>query len=57
MTNFRYPTPEQVSALEHAARRARAEEIALLAKRAAAGVKSLFGRTATPVPLKGPRHA
>ncbi len=57
MTNFRYPTPDEVSALERAARRARAEEVARLAKAAVAGVRSLFGRATAPVDLKGPRHA
>lgn len=57
MTNFRYPTPDEVSAMERAARRARAEEVARLAKLAVAGVKALLGRGAAPVNLKGPRHA
>ncbi len=39
MTSFRYPTPEEVSALERAARRARAEEMARLAKAAVASVR------------------
>jgi hypothetical protein len=55
MTNYRYPSAEQIQRMERAARRARAEEFARLAKSAASAVKSLFaGRQ---MPIKGPRHA
>jgi len=57
MTNFRYPSFEQVQAMERAARRARAEELARIGKAAVTGIKSLFARPAGGVSLKGPRHA
>lgn len=57
MTNYGYVNFEQVEAVERAARRARAEEIARLAKKAAASVRSLFVRPAGNVGIKGPRHA
>jgi hypothetical protein len=57
MTNYGYVSFEQVEAVERAARRARAEEIARLAKKAAASVRSLFVRPAGNVGIKGPRHA
>lgn len=58
MTNadFRYPTPEESSALEREARRARALEVARLLKRAAGALKSFFARPA-PVRVKIARHA
>jgi len=57
MNELRYPSPEQLVAIERSARRARAEEVARLARAAVAGVKSLFGRATAPVDIKGPRHA
>jgi hypothetical protein len=57
MRKFRYPSVEEVQAMERAARRARAEELARIGKAALAGVKSLFVRPAGGVSLKGPRHA
>lgn len=57
MTNYRYVNFEQVEAVERAARRARAEEVARLAKKAAASVRSLFVRPAGNVGIKEPRHA
>lgn len=57
MNEFRYPTPEQVDAIERSARRARAEELARLAKAAVTGVKSLFGKATTRVDMKRPHHA
>lgn len=57
MTTFRYPGPEELSALERAARRARAEEVARLAKAALGGIKALFARHEGDVPVKGARHA
>jgi hypothetical protein len=58
MTNpsFRYPTPEELIALEREARRARAVEAARLAKAGIAGIRALFNRT-EGVRIKGPRHA
>ena len=55
MNDFRYPSAEQVEALERAARRARAEEFVRLARAAAAGIKSLFVRPQAGI--KGARHA
>ena len=56
MTNYRYPSLEEIERVERAARRARAEEVARLAKAAAAGVRALFLRPAG-VGIKGARHA
>lgn len=56
MTNFRYPTPEEVSALERAARKARAAEVARLTKAALVAIRSFFTRPA-PVRVKIARHA
>ncbi|HYX67191.1 MAG TPA: hypothetical protein VE935_23475 [Burkholderiales bacterium] len=53
---FRYPTPEEVMALEREARKARAEEMARLVKAAAASIRTFFTRP-TPVRVKTPRHA
>jgi hypothetical protein len=49
----RYPTPEELYALERAARRARSEAVAELLRAAARGVKRLV----TPATPKGLRHA
>lgn len=57
MTKYEYVNFEQVEAVERAARRARAEEVARLAKKAAAGLRSLFVRPAGNVGIKGPHHA
>jgi len=57
MTNFRYPSAEQIQAMELAARRARAEEIGRLAAAAVSGLKSLFVRPEGRLPMKGARHA
>ena len=56
MMNYRYPSPEEISALEREARRARAAELARLLKVAAAGLKAFFTRPA-PVRVKIARHA
>ena len=56
MTNFRYPAPEELSALERAARRERAEELARLTRAAIGSIKSLLSRH-QDVPMKGARHA
>ena len=51
MTN-RYPTSEELYALEHEARRLRAAEMARLCRAGAAGVRNLFR-----VNVKGLKHA
>ena len=51
--NLNYPTPEQLYALEQAARVARAREIGRLVSRAVAAVRN-FSLRAEP---KGVRHA
>ena len=53
----RYPTPEELYALEHAARRARAAEMARLAKAGVAAVRALFARIVTVRNAKGWKHA
>jgi hypothetical protein len=53
----RYPTPEELYALEHEARRLRAAEVARLFKAGAAAVRSLFARIVTVRNAKGLRHA
>ena len=55
-TDFRYPTPEEVMALERKARKARADEVARLVKAAAAGIRKFFTRPA-PVRVRTARHA
>ena len=45
-TLYRYPTSEELRALEFAARRARAREVARLFRAGAAGLKGLFERIA-----------
>jgi hypothetical protein len=53
----RYPTPQELYALEHEARRLRAAEMARLLRAAVQGVRGLFTRAATVRPAKGLRHA
>jgi predicted DNA-binding transcriptional regulator YafY len=53
----RYPTPEELYALEHEARRLRAAEMARLARKAADAVRSLFARIVTVRNAKGWKHA
>jgi hypothetical protein len=53
----RYPTQQELYALEHEARRLRAAEIARLVSAAVQGVRGLFTRVATVRPAKGLRHA
>ena len=55
MKAFRYPSVEEIEAVERAARRARAEEFARIARAAFSGLKSLFNRP--QVGIKGARHA
>lgn len=57
MTNYRYPSLEEIERVERAARRARAEEVVRLAKAAVSGLRSLFVRPAGSVGIKGARHA
>jgi hypothetical protein len=55
--NMSYPTPEQLYALELAARRARNEELARLAGVAAQALKAGLRRAALAFNTKGVRHA
>lgn len=55
MKAFRYPSAEEIEAVERAARRARAEEFARLTRAAVAALKSLLNRP--QVGIKGARHA
>jgi hypothetical protein len=55
--NMSYPTPEQLYALELAARRARNAEIARLAGAIAQAVKAGLRRAAQALNPKGVRHA
>ena len=50
----RYPTPQELYALEHNARRLRALEMARLIRAAATAVRNLFR---VNVKVKGMRHA
>jgi hypothetical protein len=53
----RYPTPKELYALEHEARRLRAAEMARLVRAGITAVRSLFGRTVTVRNAKGLKHA
>lgn len=53
----RYPTSEELYALEREARRLRAEEMARLWLAGAGAVRSLFARIVTVRNAKGLRHA
>lgn len=53
----RYPTPEELYALEQNARRMRSAEMARLIRAGTDAVRSLFGRTVTVRNAKGLRHA
>jgi len=53
----RYPTVEELYALEHEARRLRAAEMARLFRAGAKAVRALFARTVTVRNAKGLRHA
>jgi hypothetical protein len=55
--NMTYPTPEQLYALELAARRARNEELARLAGAVVQSLKSGLRRAALALNTKGVRHA
>lgn len=53
----RYPTQQELYALEHEARRLRAAEMARLFKAGASAVRELFARAAGSRHVKGLRHA
>jgi hypothetical protein len=53
----RYPTPEELYALERKARRMRSAEMARLIRAGTDAVRSLFKRTVTVRNAKGFRHA
>jgi hypothetical protein len=55
--SFRYPTPAELYAIEHTARRMRAAEMARVLRSLAAALKSVFARAAAPSDAKGMRHA
>jgi hypothetical protein len=55
--NMSYPTPEQLYALEQAARRARNAEITRLARAVVQAVKAGLRRAALALNTKGVRHA
>ncbi len=57
MTEFRYPTAEELQALELAARRARAAEVARLLAAGASAVKSIVARAAASLAARVVRHA
>lgn len=56
-TNMSYPTPEQLYALELAARRARNVELARLAGVVVQALKAGLRRAALALNTKGVRHA
>jgi len=53
----RYPTAKELYALEHEARRLRAEEMARLLRAGTKAVRALFARFVTVRNAKGLRHA
>jgi hypothetical protein len=53
----RYPTPQELYAFEHEARRLRAREMARLFRAGFKAVRSLFDRTVTVRNAKRLRHA
>ena len=53
----RYPTQEELYALEREARRLRAQEMARLARAAGDAVRAFFARTFAVRNAKGMRHA
>jgi hypothetical protein len=54
---YRYPSPEELYALELEARRLRAEALSGAFRTAAASVKSLYGRAMSAIGAKVVRHA
>ena len=57
MTKLRYPTPDELYALEQAARRARSEEMARLVRAGARALRSGIARIATVLSARKVRHA
>lgn len=55
--SFRYPTAEELYALEREARRLRATEVARLLRAGTDAVRSFFRRIVTVRNAKGLRHA
>ena len=53
----RYPTTQELYALEHEARRLRAAEMARLFRALVVGTRNLFARAAAVRHAKGLRHA
>jgi len=53
----RYPTAQELYALEHEARRLRAEEMARLVRAGAKALRAFFARFVTVRNAKGLRHA
>jgi hypothetical protein len=54
---YRFPTSAELYAIERAARRMRAAEMARLLRSMAAALKSVVARVAAPSSAKGIRHA
>jgi len=57
MTKLRYPTQDELYALELAARRARNEELARLVRAGARALRSGMARATAVLGAKGVRHA
>jgi hypothetical protein len=57
MTTFRYPTFEEVRALELVARRARSRELARLARLGGSAIASAYKRLVSGLSAKRVRHA
>jgi hypothetical protein len=57
VTKYRYPNPEELYALEQAARRARSKEMRRLAVNGARAVKALFARAVTALGARKVHHA
>jgi hypothetical protein len=57
MTKFRYPTFEELQAVELAARRARSEEVARLVRAAGPAIKSLYTRVVSMLSARKHRYA
>ncbi len=57
MTKFRYPTVEEVRAIELAARLARNRELGRLARLAGSAIASTYKRLASAISARRMRHA
>ena len=57
MTKLRYPTPDELYALELAARRARSKEMARLVRAGAHALRAGIARFVAVLGAKGVRHA